>query len=126
MRTTHRMITMLSCVVMSFTMTACSSIDAGTVVEKEYEPAYTVLQPSCAGYNGSGGCIAWVQVPIHADEKWTITFENDMFSQDSADQKREKRTIEVTEEVYDVVSPGDEVSLQQEGYLIVNNEKLPL
>lgn len=127
MRIINTIITTILTIVMCSMITACSSsLDAGVVINKNYQPEYTVFQPSCAGYNTSGGCMAWVQVPIHADQKWTITFEQEKYTQNYNEEKPAKRTIEVSQSLYETVSLGDQIVMQQDGNLRVNNNTFPI
>lgn len=119
---TMRMIPMITAVLV---LTACSSVPSGIVIDKEYEPEYTVFQPLCAGYNTSGQCTAWMQTPIHVDEKWNLTFEG-VENSNNGEEKRKKRTVEVSQSVYDMVELGDEVSIDDKDYITINNERVPL
>lgn len=120
----NKVITALSGAVTSITVVACSSINSGIVVDKQYEPSYTYMQPICSSYNSSGQCNVWTHIPQHVDEQWTITFEGLTEAKDGEEQKNKNRTVEVSEQFYETVLLGDEVSIDENGHVFVNNGKV--
>lgn len=124
MRALNKVVTALSGAVISTMVVACSSINSGIVVDKQYEPAYTYMQPICSSYNSSGQCNVWTHIPHHVDQQWTITFEGLTEPKDGEEQKNKKRTVEVSEQFYETVLLGDEVSIDENGDIWVNNEKV--
>lgn len=115
MRVLNKVVTAFSGAVISTMVVACSSINSGVVVDKQYDPAYTYMQPICSAYNSSGQCSVWSHIPQHVEEQWTITFEGLTEPKDGEEQKNKKRTIEVSEQFYETVLLGDEVSIDENG-----------
>lgn len=107
-------------------LTACSSIDTGEVIDKEYIPPSTRLEDYCAAYDGQMKCIVWAQERVPVPEYWTVTFEGYPEKKGDKEPKAKRRTVRVKEHIYEMVSIGDEVSVAEKGYIYINNERIPV
>lgn len=51
-------------------LSACSSINAGTITNKVAEPGMYMTTQSCAMYNKDGICSSWVPITTYDDPDW--------------------------------------------------------
>ena len=96
--TQRRALTSLVGLLLISLLAACSSISAGWVTGKKYEPSYTYFTTYCAGYNSQGMCTAWYQQWHVSPEKWRL---------DIRDNDGKDGWVYVTPETYDAYQIGD-------------------
>jgi hypothetical protein len=78
-------------------LVGCSAIDRGTITAKVIEPATTIVQQVCAGYNAKGVCSVWVPQVIHDDEDYRFDIRNE----------DETGFVYVSREAFDEYEVGD-------------------
>lgn len=54
------------------TMSACSTIEAGEVVDKEFEPSHSWVQMMCSSYSSKGICTVWVPITHQVPDSWSL------------------------------------------------------
>jgi hypothetical protein len=86
-----------------FTFSGCGEIEQGTIVDKQFKPAYAFIQTMYVNK-------VFISRPIRVPDSWYITIEG------FYKNKRQERRIRVSEELFLSVSLGETFDLRGINY----------
>lgn len=92
-----RKVIAVSLIALVILLSACSSIERGTITSKVAEPGMYMTQQSCAGYNKQGVCTVWVPITTYDDPDWRFDIRNE----------NQTGWVYVTEETFNQYEVGD-------------------
>lgn len=87
----------LALVAAALFLTACSSIDEGTITQKASEPGYYVSSQTCVAYNKEGVCSQWMPTTTYYPPTWRFDIR----------QGDDKGWVYVSEDTYNDYEVGD-------------------
>ncbi|WP_424863003.1 hypothetical protein [Streptomyces sp. MMS24-I29] len=67
-----RMAAVVAFAYLALSMSACSVLTAGEVVDKEVQPSSSWVETVCRGYDQNGICSTWVPVTHYESAKWSL------------------------------------------------------
>lgn len=80
-------------------LSACSSVEHGTVTGKEHVSSFTYYQNQCFAYSSKGLCTMDVPIPVTQPDMWDL---------DLRDSQGHTGTISVSQQTFERISVGDQ------------------
>lgn len=85
---------------LAITLTACSPIKSGTIIEKDYDPPYESTYMMCGMYDSKGLCTVWIPMTNYHPESYNLKLQ----------EGEDTGWRSVSKETYDSYATGSYIS----------------